>query len=58
MLIVIKPFKTSPALISAKKSPGYCFLCGTPATTEAFFHVDGVTIIQRYCDNCLPKANY
>jgi hypothetical protein len=28
------------------------------ATTEALFQLEDAVVIQRFCDKCLPKANY
>jgi len=58
ILIVEKPFQTRPVLSSTKKAPGFCIVCGAPATTEALFKVVGAIIIQRYCDKCLSGAKY
>lgn len=58
ILNMVKPYETRPATSSIKKASGYCILCGKVATKEALFHVEGAVIIQRYCDICVPKANY
>ena len=55
---MVKPYETRPASSSTKKGPGFCIVCGKIATTEALFQLEDVVIIQRFCDNCLPKANY
>jgi hypothetical protein len=54
---MVKPFETRPAT-AGNKGGGFCILCGKPATTEALFRLEGAIVIQRYCDTCLPKANY
>jgi hypothetical protein len=56
--IVVKPFEKRPVSLSTKKSPGLCIVCSAIATTEALFKVENVTVVQRYCDKCLPKADY
>ncbi len=55
---MMKPFETRPAGSSTKKAKGFCVTCAAIATTEALFQLDGAVIIQRYCDKCLPNANY
>lgn len=55
---VLKPFETRPARSSTKKASGFCVTCAAIATTEALFQLEGAVIIQRYCDACLPRANY
>lgn len=55
---VVKPFQTRPASISTKKEPGFCVECSAIATTEALFKVAGVIMLRRYCDKCLPSADY
>jgi len=54
----MKPFETRPAMSSNKKHSGFCILCSKPATTETIFQLHEAQVIQRYCDTCLPKANY
>jgi hypothetical protein len=54
----MKPFETRPVISSTKKSSGFCIICGTGATTEALFQLKDAVIVQRFCDKCLPKANY
>ena len=54
----MKPSKTKPAQEDPKKSSGFCVLCGALATTQALFKITGAIIVQRYCDKCLPKAQY
>jgi hypothetical protein len=56
--MAIRPYMTRPALSGTNKSPGYCIVCAGIATTEALFKLDGVVIIQRYCDKCLSTAQY
>ena len=53
-----KPFETRPVTMGTKKSAGFCVMCSAVATTEALFKVPDAVIIQRYCDACLPKADY
>ena len=53
-----KPFETRPVTMGTKKSAGFCVSCSAVATVEALFKVPDAVIIQRYCDACLPKADY
>ena len=53
-----KPYKTRAATVGTKGSTGFCVNCGAIATTEALFKVEGATVIQRYCDDCVRKATY
>ena len=55
---MVKPFETKSAASGTKKPPGFCIICSAVATTVALFKIDGAVIIQRYCNKCLPKANY
>jgi len=54
----MKPFEIRPATTTTKQSPGFCILCGAPATKIALFQLKDAQVIQRYCDACLPKAKY
>lgn len=55
---VIKPFETRPVSVSTKKLPGFCVKCSAVATTEALFQLEDAILVQRYCDKCLPDAQY
>ncbi|HYA83153.1 MAG TPA: hypothetical protein VEH06_06860 [Candidatus Bathyarchaeia archaeon] len=33
----------------------FCANCGNVATQEAFFKVEGATLIEKYCDICVKK---
>lgn len=55
---VAKPFKTTPLEVSRKKQPGICTICSGPATTQALFDVGEAVLVRKYCDKCLPKADY
>ncbi len=42
-----------------EKKLKYCSTCGGLATVEAHFDVgDGVTMIEKYCDDCSKKVGY
>jgi len=34
----------------------FCVGCGNVATQTAFFKVEGATVIERYCDNCVKTV--
>jgi hypothetical protein len=33
----------------------FCVSCGSMATQEALFNVDGAMLIEKYCDSCAEK---
>ena len=33
----------------------FCAHCGDVATQEAFFKVEGASLIEKYCDICVKK---
>ena len=35
------------------KKMKFCVNCGNIAAHTAYFHVEGATIIERYCDTCI-----
>ncbi len=43
---------------TTKKSTGFSITCGKIAATEALFKMEGMTIIQRYCNNSLSSTHY
>lgn len=54
-LLSIDPIIYSP---SAKK-PKFCSTCSNLATMEATFDVgDGVTTVEKYCDDCAKKVSH
>lgn len=55
---MVKPFETRPAALSTKHATGFCIMCSAVASTMAFFQLEDAVIIQRYCDSCLPAADY
>lgn len=43
-------------LTKQKGKTKFCALCGSIATQEALFEVEGgVTLIEKYCDICIKK---
>jgi hypothetical protein len=56
--MMTKPFETRPVTLGTKKTAGFCVTCSAVATVEALFKVPDAIIIQRFCDKCLPGANY
>ena len=38
--------------------PSYCHLCSKPATNDVLFNTQEFTVMQRYCDECLSKAEF
>lgn len=55
---MVKPFQTRPVIYGTKKLAGFCVRCGTIASVEALFKIPDAIVVQRYCDGCLPKADY
>lgn len=51
----VKPSTVRPAARS-KRGNGSCVRCSAPATVDAIFEVEGVEVLQKYCDVCLPNA--
>jgi hypothetical protein len=40
-----------------KAITGYCCTCGSIATKIATYKMNDATLIEKYCDTCLAKAN-
>jgi hypothetical protein len=40
-----------------KAITGYCCSCGSTATKIATYKMNDATLIEKYCDTCLAKAN-
>jgi hypothetical protein len=36
---------------------GTCFICQQMPTKIASYDMDGISLIERYCDKCIEKAN-
>jgi hypothetical protein len=36
---------------------GTCFICQQMPTKIASYDMDGISLIERYCDKCMEKAN-
>ncbi|MDQ6866593.1 MAG: hypothetical protein M3044_22545 [Thermoproteota archaeon] len=50
-LISLRPFT------ERKGKTKFCAHCGSVATQEVLFEVDGgITLIERYCDICVRKV--
>jgi hypothetical protein len=37
---------------------GYCSSCGATATQKDIFNAHGVTLIEKYCDNCVKEMKF
>jgi len=55
---VVKPFQTTPIQLRKYQAPVYCCICSKAATTNALFQLEDCAVIQKYCDECLPNADY
>jgi hypothetical protein len=36
---------------------GTCSICEEPPTKIATYRMEGISVIERYCDKCLIKVN-
>ena len=54
----LEPIPPSSGNESTKKAMKtyFCVGCGNVATQTAFFKVEGATVIERYCDNCVKTV--
>lgn len=43
-----------PITLNSKNAPGKCMICSKDATTEVLEELEGVQVLERYCDLCLP----
>jgi hypothetical protein len=51
-----KRLTSTRPLTEQKGKTKFCALCGSVATQEALFEVEGgVTLIEKYCDICIKK---
>jgi hypothetical protein len=55
---MIRPLETRPAQPDKYRLPTKCSFCDRKATTEAFFQLENCLVVQKYCDECLPDAEY
>ncbi|AIF82243.1 hypothetical protein NTE_00161 [Candidatus Nitrososphaera evergladensis SR1] len=53
-----KPFQIKPLKAEPGRGLPYCNACGAYATNEAHFDVGNYIVLRRYCDKCLPTAEY
>jgi hypothetical protein len=47
-----KTFSSLKPLVDADRKSKFCLKCGSRATQEALFDVDGAILIEKYCDTC------
>ena len=47
-----KTFSTLKPLVDIDGKSKFCLKCGSRATKEALFDVDGAMLIEKYCDTC------
>ncbi|HXX98226.1 MAG TPA: hypothetical protein VEL11_14030 [Candidatus Bathyarchaeia archaeon] len=51
-----KRLTSTRPLTEQKGKTKFCALCGSVATQEALFEVEGgVTLIEKYCDICIKE---
>jgi hypothetical protein len=51
-----KNFSSIRAFVDVGGKAKFCVSCGSMATQEALFSVDGATIIEKYCDKCAKNV--
>jgi hypothetical protein len=37
---------------------GYCLTCSNLPSHEVHYHIAGVTIVRRYCEDCLKREKF
>jgi hypothetical protein len=47
-----KTFSSLKPLVDVDGKPRFCLKCGSRATKEALFDVDGAMLLEKYCDTC------
>jgi len=60
---VRKPYEVRDVVPKTKKTgeqifTSYCIHCGKLAKKEALFNEDGITVIEKYCDDCLKTETF
>jgi hypothetical protein len=50
-----KTFSSLRSFVDDDGKTKFCVSCGTIATQEALFNVDGAMLIEKYCDSCAKK---
>lgn len=58
MDIMSRPALVRPITIRKHVIRELCDQCENNATTEAFFDLEDLIIVRRYCDDCLATADY
>lgn len=53
-----KPYQVRDVTQSTIKKNGACVHCGNVAMKEALFNGDGVTIIEKYCEDCMQTEKF
>ena len=50
-----KTFSLLRPFVDVGRKSKFCVSCGSIATQEALFNVDGAMLIEKYCDSCAKK---
>ncbi len=53
-----KPYEVRAASPSTSRTVSCCTHCGKVAKKEALFNGDGITIIEKYCEDCLKTETF
>ena len=51
-----KTFSSIRTFVDNGRKSKFCISCGSIATQEALFNVDGAMLIEKYCDTCAKKV--
>ncbi len=54
----IKPIETRSIKQHPHKLIPSCVRCFKEAGFEALFELENTVVVQKYCSNCLPKAEF
>ena len=50
-----KTFSSIRTFVDSGRKSKFCISCGSIATQEALFNVDGAMLIEKYCDTCAER---
>lgn len=56
---MVRPFAVRPATKALRKKISVCSHCTVKtATVEALFRIEGAVFVRKYCNKCLPEAEF
>lgn len=56
--LVRKPDLVRPATLSTGRTVALCVHCGSVAQREAVFKQGGISVVEKYCEDCLKTENF